>query len=266
MRIAALYDIHGNLPALEAVLAEIHTLGVEHMVVGGDVVAGPMPVEALDRLRAEGETLPVSYIHGNAESEVLRCAAGQPIGGLSPVADDAARWVAAQLRPDQLQFLATWPLSVTLTLADGRDVLFCHATPQNDTDVFTAQTPDHTVRALLGEVAADVLVCGHTHMQFQRTVGATQVVNAGSVGMPFGHTGAHWLLLDGESAGDVAGGLAFQRTDYDRERAAERIRQSSDPEAEQFAAQNVLRAPAVSDAMAMLTGLEQRQAQARAEG
>jgi len=94
MRVAALYDIHGNLPALEAVLAEIEQTGTNQtgadcLVIGGDLIAGPLPVETVRRLQALD--LPIHYLHGNAESELLRCLAGQEPGGLSPRADEEAR-------------------------------------------------------------------------------------------------------------------------------------------------------------------------------
>ena len=219
MRIAAIYDIHGNLPALEAVLDEIHKHNVEHIVVGGDVVTGPMPVETLDRLQAESEKTPTSFIHGNAESEVLRCVAGQPIQGLSPVADELAQWVVSVLRPDQVQFLASWQTTVELVGKNGRKFLFCHATPQNDIDVFTQHTQDKKVLSLLGTVTASTIICGHTHMQFERFIGNIQIVNAGSVGMPFGHTDAAWLLIDQR--------ITFKQTEYNLAKAVARIEQTS---------------------------------------
>src|SRR5437660_71651 len=110
--------------------------------------------------------------------------------------------------------------------------LFCHATPQNPNDVFTRLTPDDKLVSMIGEMDADVLVCGHTHMQFNRMIGGLRVVNAGSVGMPFGDPGAYWLLLGPD--------VEFHRTEYDLEMAATRIRQTHYPEAQQFAANHVL--------------------------
>lgn len=255
MRIAAIYDIHGNLPALEAVLDDIHQQHVEHIVVGGDVVAGPMPVETLDRLQEESAKTSITFIHGNAESEALRCAVGQPIRGLSPAAEDLTHWVVSVLRPEQIEFISSWQTAVQLEGKNGRKFLFCHATPQNDIDVFTKHTPDEKVLSLLGNTAAPTIICGHTHMQFERVVGNKQIVNAGSVGMPFGHTGAAWLLIDGE--------ITFKRTEYDLEKAAERIEKTNYPQAKDFAAENVLQAPTATQALAMLTQLEVQQANSR---
>jgi predicted phosphodiesterase len=137
MRIAAIYDIHGNLPALEAVLPEIRRAEVDRIVVRGDVVPGPMPSE--------------------------------------------------------------------------------------------------TLRLLLDLDNVSVVVCGHTHMQFDRMVGRTRVVNAGSVGMSFGEPGAHWLLLGPE--------VQLRHTAYDLANAAQRIRDTGYPHAQDFAARSVLQPP-----------------------
>lgn len=117
-------------------------------------------------------------------------------------------------------------------------VLFCHSTPRSETDVFTRLTPEDQLTSIFESAGAAVVVCGHTHMQFDRTIGSTRVVNAGSVGMPFGEPGAYWLLLGRE--------VQLRRTAYDLERAAERIQSTSYPGAAEFAANNVLRPPSAS--------------------
>lgn len=249
MRVAALYDIHGNLPALEAVLAKIAHANVDTLVIGGDVVAGPLPNETLARLQALD--LPIHCIHGNAESELLRALAGQEPGGLSSYADDEARWVAQTLTAEHRAFIATWADTITLTVEGIGDVLFCHATPQDDLTVFTKETAEERLVPILGGLAVAMVICGHTHMQFDRIIAGVRLVNAGSVGMPFGHTGADWLLLDGD--------VMLRHTDYDLAAAAERIRRSAYPHAEEFAAGNILQAPTVAQAMAMLTRLENTQ-------
>ena len=112
-------------------------------------------------------------------------------------------------------------------------VLFCHATPKNPNDVLTRLSPEDRLVSIFAESDADVVVCGHTHMQFDRAIGRLRVVNAGSVGMPFGDPGAYPRLLLGPE-------VEFHRTEYDLEIAASRIRQTHYPEAEEFASQNVL--------------------------
>jgi len=178
--VATLYDVHGNLRALAAVLAEIP--GDATIVVGGDVVAGgPQPAETLERLRALGER--VVWIRGNADRELFP---GED--GLAPrEVLDATR---AQLTDEQVSFLHELPPTAQL----GR-VLYCHATPRNDVDVFTERTPEDRVAGLFADVDADVVVCGHTHTQFERSIAGKRVVNSGSVGMPYeDEPGAYWTL------------------------------------------------------------------------
>jgi putative phosphoesterase len=181
LRIAALYDVHGNLPALDAVLADVDA---DVIVVGGDTVAGPQPAETLERLRSLDAD--VRFIRGNADREVY-----EEKQGLAP--PEVMEFVRARLSPEQLDFLRALPL----TLSIGR-VLFCHATPRNDEEIFTAISPDERWAEALAGVDADVVVCGHTHVQFDRLIGDVRLVNAGSVGMPYAdEPGAYWALLDG---------------------------------------------------------------------
>jgi diadenosine tetraphosphatase ApaH/serine/threonine PP2A family protein phosphatase len=115
------------------------------------------------------------------------------------------------------------------------NVLFCHATPNNAHDVFTRITPERSVLSLLGDLDVDLVVCGHTHMQFDRRIEQIRIVNAGSIGMPFGQPGAYWVLLGPE--------VQLRRTLYDLENAASQIRLTSYPGAEAFAAQSILYPP-----------------------
>ena len=234
MRIAALYDIHGNLPALEAVLADVQRAGVDRLVIGGDIVVGPMTREALALARAVD--LPVEFIYGNCEVAVL-----DQLTGRTPkrrwVADKYLpmfEWTAEQHRADR-DVLASWPLTRRLHVPGVGNVLFCHATPRNEDEAFLETTAEEKIRPLFEGLGAAVVVCGHTHMQFDRMVGETRVVNAGSVGMPFGEPGAYWLRLGPD--------VELRRTEYDLEAAARRIRATPYPAAEEFAATNVLRPP-----------------------
>lgn len=212
--LAAIYDVHGNLPALSAVLAEIRREGVEQVVIGGDVVPGPMPGECLAALR-ELE-IPTRFIHGNGERAVLQAHRGEDLTAIPPHAHPAIRWVVEQLSADELGTLASWPSTYRHEVQGLGEVLFCHATPQNDTDIFTIRTPEESLRPIFEPTGADLVVCGHTHMQFDRQVGSVRVVNAGSVGMPFGEPGAYWLLLGPK-------GVEHQRSGYDLESAAVKI-------------------------------------------
>ncbi|MGQ0733157.1 MAG: metallophosphoesterase family protein [Acidobacteriota bacterium] len=233
MRVAALYDIHGNLPALEAVLAEVERIGVDLVVIGGDVVPGPMPRETLDALL--NLELPVEFIHGNGERELSSLMTGGGLGGVPEAYHEAFRWIADVLTAEQRAVLAGWPPTVRFDIPHLGSALFCHATPRSDTELFTSATPERDLLAVFGAQTDPLVVCGHTHIAFDRRVGRTRVVNAGSVGMPFGTPGAHWLLLGPD--------VELKCTDYDREAACARIRASGYPQAEEFATRYVLDPP-----------------------
>jgi putative phosphoesterase len=233
MRVAAIYDIHGNLPALEAVLEEIRHKKVDQIIVGGDVLPGPMPRESLDRLR--DLNAPAQFIHGNGEVAVLQQMADKEPSRVPQAYWPVILWTAEQLHPQHQQWLSTWPATVTLEISGLGSVLFCHATPQNENDIFTRLTPEDRLQPLFEKLNAAVVVCGHTHMQFDRKIGQTRVVNAGSVGMPFGEPSADWLLLGPD--------IQFRHTAYDLANAAERVRSTEYPHAEDFAAHNILNPP-----------------------
>ncbi|HEX5424492.1 MAG TPA: metallophosphoesterase family protein [Candidatus Acidoferrales bacterium] len=233
MRLAALYDIHGNLPALEAVLAEIRDLQVDQVIVGGDVLPGPMPRETVELLAAL--EIRAQFILGNGEVAVLEAMAGKEPAQVPEPYRPIIHWNAQQLSREHRRMMSGWPKTASVDAAGIGEVLFCHATPRDENEIFTRITPEEQLAPLFGDTAARLVVCGHTHMQFDRMVGSTRVVNAGSVGMPFGEPGAYWLLLGQD--------VQLRRTAYDLDRAAERIRATSYPGAAEFAANNVLHPP-----------------------
>ena len=235
MRIAALYDIHANVPALEAVLAELRRERVDEIVIGGDVLPGPMPCAALAMLSSLH--VPVQFIHGNGELAVLAQIDasdpssvtywGTPSGHPPPeVVKDTFRWTAAQIQ-SACGPLRRWPRVYRRTIAGVGDVLFCHATPNSETDCFTRLTPDDALAPAFMGVDADVVVCGHTHMQFDRLMTGMRVVNAGSIGMPFGAAGADWLILGPD--------IELRHTTYDIHDAALQVRATTYPQADEFA-------------------------------
>jgi putative phosphoesterase len=246
MRVAALYDIHANLPALEAVLQEVRDAHVDRIVVGGDVLPGPMPRETIARLM--DLDVPVLFIRGNGDRVVLAQMAGSEPREVPEQFRDGIRWNAQQLRPADEQLIAGWPHTVRVQIRGLGDVLFCHATPRNDTEIFTRLTSDERLAPVFDGLDVPVVVCGHTHMQFDRTIGTIRVVNAGSVGMPFQEPGAYWLLLGPD--------VQLRRTSYDLANAAERIRQTTYPQAEDFAARNVLQPPSERDTLESFSRFE----------
>lgn len=256
MKIAAIYDIHGNLPALEAVIKVIKVIEPDHVVVGGDVVAGPMPAQCLEMLKELSKDFPTSFIHGNAESEVIRAAAGENPQGFTETNNEIAHWVAAQLSPEQIAEIKSWSLTYTLETETNGDVLFCHATPQNDVDIFTTNSSDEKVERFFEGITNPLVVCGHTHMQVDRELANTRIINAGSVGMSFTSPGAYWLLIaDGE--------VSFNYTMYNLEDAAAQILATDFPNAEAFVQNSVLATPTEDDAIVKLTRLAMMQDEER---
>jgi putative phosphoesterase len=246
MHVAAIYDIHGNLPALEAVLQDIRQAEVDHVVVGGDVIPGPMPRETLACLR--DLDIPAQFIQGNGDRVVLAQVAGKESGEIPEQFREIMRWNAQQLHPEDEQLLSSWPKTLRLQIRGLGEVLFCHATPRNDTEVFTRLTSEDRLLPVFEGLRVPVVVCGHTHMQFDRMVGRTRVVNAGSVGMPYGEPGAYWLLLGPN--------VQLRHTPYDLAKATQRIRETKYPQAEDFAAQNVLQPPPEGKTLEAFTRIE----------
>ena len=218
MRVAALYDVHGNVHALEAVLDEVEDERVDAIVFGGDVLHGPFPRETLELARSVDAT----WIRGNAER--VPDDPSPPIG----------TWVYDQLPREEWERLAVLPTAVEL---DG--VCYCHATPTDDMPIITDTTPDDELERLLAGTDARLVVGGHTHMQQRRG----RYANAGSIGMPYeAAPGAYWAIVSDD--------IELRRTEYDLGRAAVAIRASGYPIAEEFAAENVLVVPSRAEAIA----------------
>jgi predicted phosphodiesterase len=220
VRIAALYDVHGNFPALEAVLADPRCAAADLIVSGGDLVAGPMPGECVDRLAGEGER--VRYLMGNCDREAVWTTTDDP--GFA----ESMRWSAARLGADRLGRVAQWPATVELGIDGLGTVLFCHGTPTSDTAIITSATPEEDVAAELAGVAGDLVVCGHTHVQYDRSVEDMRIVNAGSVGMPYEHSpDARWALIGGN-------GVELLSTPYDAAAALELLSSKGCPALDWF--------------------------------
>ncbi len=221
MRVAALYDIHGNLPALEAVLAEVEAENPDLIVVGGDVAFGPMPSDTTDRLRALGAS--ARFIMGNTDRALIEAfdQGSTPADTGDPL-DCGACWAAQRLSQSQRDFMAGFAPRLELDFEGYGSVLFCHGSPRSDEDSITARTGDDRLRPMLAGVEQSTVVCGHTHHQFDRHVLGKRLVNAGSVGMPYqGEAAAFWLLLEATPT--------LRRTDYDIAAAVTALRATGFP-------------------------------------
>ena len=192
-----------------------------------------MPRETLARLL--DLEIPLQFIQGNGDREVLARMKGTDTGTVPEPFREVVRWTAQQLHPDYEQMLGSWPQTLRVEVRGLGDVLFCHATPRSDTEIFTRLTSEDRLLPIFEGLDVPVVICGHTHMQFDRTVGGIRVVNAGSVGMPFQEPGAYWLLLGPD--------VRLRHTPYDLADAADRVRATQYPQAQDFAARNVLQPP-----------------------
>ncbi|MBA2286269.1 MAG: metallophosphoesterase family protein [Ktedonobacteraceae bacterium] len=254
MKIAALYDIHGNLPALNALLEELKEVQPDMIVVGGDIISGPMPGQTLKRLSQFAAQM--RSIRGNADREVVMMFDSQPFNrrympAPSEKEREVMRWVAEQLTPSQRDFLAELPEQLEVQVEGLGRVLFCHATVRNDEELFTPITPEKQLSIIFSNIEQEIVVCGHTHIQFELRVGNRLILNAGSVGMPYAdQPGAYWLLLSPE-------GYEFRCTTYDGEAAAQEILASGYPQAQEFAENNVLKMPTSAEATAHFERLAQ---------
>jgi putative phosphoesterase len=188
VRVAALYDVHGNAPALEAVLSDVGA--VDAVVFGGDLIWGAWPRETLELARSLGDR--ARYIMGNTDR-----------GALTDEEDPSGIWVQERLNDEERSFVLSWPATLVL---DG--ALYCHATPRNHTEVVSPWSTEERWAEVLDGVEQELVVCGHTHVQYDERHAEHRVVNPGSVGHPMIRATAWWAMLDG---GDVE----LRSTDYD---------------------------------------------------
>jgi putative phosphoesterase len=222
MRIAVLSDIHGNLPALDAVLLELEHEEFDLVVSGGDVVSGPMPEACLERLAGLGDR--VRWVMGNADREVVDAFDGKPVDPDEP-AYRSAQFAAAQLDRSHRDLLASFEKTV-----EAGGVLACHGTPRSDTEVVTPRSSPSRLAEIVAGVTAPVVVGGHVHLQFVQRSGTVEWVNAGSVGWPYeGADGAFWLALTPQ-------GPDHRRTRYPLDGAATAIRATGYPQADDLIA------------------------------
>ena len=211
-RVAVIADVHGNAPALEAVLAEADREGAELLVSCGDLTWGPLPRETLALV--EPWRPRARFVRGNADR-----ALGEDEG-------ERAEWLRAQHGEDGVAFVTGFEQAVVIEHSRLGAIRFTHGSPRSDEECVTVRTPEERVREFLAGVDEQTVFTAHTHVQYDRAVAGARLVNAGSVGLPYeGRPGAYWALL----AEDVE----LRRTEYDLERAVELFRASGDPRAAQ---------------------------------
>jgi predicted phosphodiesterase len=207
VRVAALYDVHGNLPALEAVLADVEREAPDVVLFGGDLVWGAWPSETLELALSLGDR--ARFISGNMDRLTLESDG------------EASAWVRERLTESQRAVVGGWPATLALDVAGLDSTLFCHATPRSDEEVVSpASAEDRWVGALAG-VREHVVVCGHTHLQYDEERAGHRVVNPGSVGNPSVRATAWWAMLGPD--------VDCRTTDYDTRGAAAAIRATGFP-------------------------------------
>jgi putative phosphoesterase len=248
--IAVLSDVHGVLPVLEAVLAEPAVREADLVVVTGDLASGPQPVAVLERLLAEGDR--VRMVKGNADRELVAVRRGEDID----IPDDVTPWAAAQLSDDHVHLQDELPHPLVLEVDGIGPVVFCHGSPRRDDELVLVDSPLSRWAAAFADLPEDhrTVVCGHTHMPFVRLVDRRLVINAGSIGMPYGRPGGSWVLLD-------RGGVSLRHTDIDVDAAVEAVVAGSTyPDRRAWADEYVRAANSDADAITAFTPKEDRPA------
>jgi putative phosphoesterase len=211
-KVAVIADVHGNAPALTAVLAEIEREDVDLIVSCGDLTWGPLPEETYDIARR----LNARFVRGNADRAVLERVSGT----------ERERWMQEHHSDEMRDFLASFEATVPLEVDGLGPVRLCHGSPRSDEECVTPETPEDRVREFSADIEERVIVTAHVHMQFDREVAGIRSLNAGSVGLPYESApGAYWALLGPD--------VEFRRTAYDVDATIERYRASGQPDVEQ---------------------------------
>jgi predicted phosphodiesterase len=189
------------------------------------------------------------WVHGNCEREMVTVFDGGEVPGPNGASAAASAALITRAHRDRLDGL---PLTVTLDIDGLGPALFCHASPRRDDEMVLVDSPPERWAAALGQVSAPIVVCGHTHMPFARLAAGHQVVNPGSVGMPYGHQGAAWALL--------GPAVSLRQTRYDAQAAARQIEASGYPDGAEWAAEYVLRRYTDTEALEAFTEIAREQA------
>ena len=225
MRVAALADVHGNAVALEAVLAEIEREQPDLLVSCGDLTWGPLPSETVALLEPWRDR--IRFVRGNSERELVE---------RTLVDSEIARWEHERHDAQELSdYLARTESTVTVDVDGIGATVFSHGSPRSDEECVTIETPPARVAEFTAGVEADCVVTAHTHMQFDRRVGETRLLNPGSIGLPYEPEPgfAYWALLGPD--------VELRRTPYDLDAAVERLRAGGMPDFERI--EQLMRTP-----------------------
>lgn len=228
MRIAIISDIHGNITALDAVLADLRTRLVDATYCLGDLVGyAAHPNEVTERVRAEGiPTIMGNYDDGvGFDRDECGCAYTNPVD--KALGDQSLAWTKAIVTPENKAFLRTLATEIRFD-ADGRRVLLVHGSPRRINEYLFEDRPISSFQRLAASSNADIIVFGHTHKPYTRRVDDVLLVNAGSVGKPKdGDWRACYVILD---ASDATTPVEFIRVSYDVASEAAAIRASDLPD------------------------------------
>ena len=237
-RVVILADIHGHAPALDAVLAEPDVASADLIVLNGDLADGPFPSETLDLLEALGSR--ALWLGGNGDRWLSEASADR-FRHPDPSTDALLRWAADQLSDARHTRLAALPLTASLDITGLGRVAICHATARSDNEMLLVDSSIEQARAAFAGMDAELVIVGHSHMPFDRLFDRRRVVNAGSVGLPYGHAGASWMLLGPD--------VVLRRTLYDVQATADLIRATDMPNAEDFVRSCVLTTDSDAEAL-----------------
>ena len=229
MLIACFSDIHGNLPALSAAVADAKAKGAEQMVCAGDITGyGPFPDDVCRFLQAEG----IPAIIGNYDEKVLAVArkGKSAAAGIPPKKRRILLWTAEHVSRQSRRYLESLPEQLDLELADGHRILVVHGSPLSLDDAIYPSITRQGLEVKLGDSRPDVLLCGHTHIPFVKLLAGVLVVNCSSAGHPVdGDPRPAYALVRTEPDAPLHGHII--RFDYDREQTIAALKKTALPKA-----------------------------------
>lgn len=234
MRVALVSDMHGNMLALEAVLADLEQQAVDRVVCLGDVAAtGPKPAEVLARLRE----LDWPVVQGNTDARLIDADARVTLADDAEFArkiEEIDVWCRDQLAPEDIAFARGFQPTIDVPLEGDATLLCFHGSPRSFNDIIWAVTPDAELDEFFAGHSATLLAGGHTHTRLLRRYGAATILNPGSIGMPTDKPWAEYAIV--ESRGQSLS-TEFRRVPFDMRQFVAQIRASGMPHAEWLAAE-----------------------------